>query len=96
MTEEQLNMLHEVSILLGQMRKVIEQAAVIKTVYRHFKKSTPSEKNDPLEKNELGVEKNYYLLKKILGELDIIQDVNTLSRVHIKKFCEQLDPSVEI
>lgn len=96
MTEEQLTMLHEVSILLGQMRKVTEQAAVIKTVYRHLEKSTPSEKNDPLEKNDLGVEKNEYLVKKILGELDIIQDVNILSRVRIKKFCEQLDPSVEI
>ena len=96
MTEEQLNMLHEVSILLGQMRKVTEQAAVIKNVYRHLENHTPSEKNDPTEKNDLRVEKNEYLVKKILGELDIIQDVNILSRVHIKKFCEQLDPSVEI
>ena len=96
MTEEQLNMLHEVSLLLGQMRKVAERAAVIKTCYCHFEKHTPSEKNDPLEKNDSGVEKNQYLLKKILGELDIIQDVNILSRVHVKEFCRQLDPSVEI
>lgn len=96
MTEEQLNMLHEVSILLGQMRKVAEQAAVIKTVYRNLENGAPSEKNDLTEKNDMGVEKNAHLLKKILGELDIIQDTNILSRVHIKKFCEQLDPSVEI
>ena len=96
MTEEQLNMLHEVSILMGQMRKVAEQAAVIKTVYRHLENHTLSEKNGPIEKNDMVVEKNHYLVKKILGELDIIQDVNILSRVHIKELCKQLDPSVEI
>ena len=96
MTEEQLNMLNEVSMLLGQMRRVTEQAAVIKTVYRHLLNTIPSEKNDPLEKNEQGVEKNGYLLKKILEELDIIQDVNILSRVKIKKYCQQLDTSVDI
>ena len=90
MTEEQLLMLNEVSILLGQIRKVTEQAAVIHTKYRQFEKMTCPKKNDPV------YEKNCFLLKKILGELDIIQDVNILSRVHIKKFCEQLDPSVEI
>lgn len=95
MTEEQLFMLREVSILLGQMRKVTEQAAVIKTVFRHFEDQIPSEKNDPLEKND-PIEKNARLLKKILDELDVIQDVNIVSRVHIKKFCEQLDPYVEI
>ena len=90
MTEEQLLMLNEVSILLGQMRKVTEQAAVIHTKYRQFEKNDPSEKNDPV------YEKNCYLLKKILGELDIIQDVNIRSRVVIKKYCQMLDPAVDL
>lgn len=89
MTEEQLNTLHEVSILLGQMRKVVEQAAVIKTVYRRFERSIPSEKNNTIEKNAR-------LLKKILDEFDIIQDVNIVSRTRVKNLCKQLDPSVEI
>ena len=90
MTEEQLLMLNEVSILLGQIRKVCEQSAVIRTKYRYLEKNGQPEKNDPV------YEKNLDLLKKILGELDIIQDVNIASRVRIKKLCEQLDPAVEM
>ena len=95
MTEDQLIMLNEVSRLLGQMRKVAEQAAVIKTVYkyvetdRRLEKMTRSKKNDPAEKNRL-------LLKKILDELDIIQDVNIVSRTRVKRICKQLEPAVEI
>ena len=95
MTEDQLIMLNEVSILLGQMRKVAEQAAVIKTVYKYIEtdsrleKMTPSKKNDPAEKNRL-------LLKKILDELDIIQDVNIVSRTRVKRICKQLEHAVEI
>ena len=89
MTEEQLVMLNEVSILLGQMRKVAEQAAIIKTVYRYFETDSRLEKNDSVEKNRL-------LLKKILDELDIIQDVNIVSRTRVKRICKQLEPAVEI
>lgn len=96
MTEEQLMMLNEVSILLGQIRKVTEQAAVIHTKYLHFEKNAPSEKNDQSEKNDPVCEKNRLLLKTILDELDIIQDVNILSRVRIKKYCQMLDPAVDL
>ena len=95
MTEDQLVMLNEVSILLGQMRKVAEQAAVIKTVYKYLETDSRSEKNDPLEKND-SAEKNRLLLKKILDELDIIQDVNIVSRTRVKRICKQLDPVVEM
>lgn len=95
MTEDQLTMLNEVSILLGQMRKVAEQAAVIKTVYKYIEISSRLEKNDPVEKND-SVEKNRLLLKKILDELDVIQDVNIVSRTRVKRICKQLDPAVEI
>lgn len=95
MTEDQVVMLNEVSILLGQMRKVAEQAAVIKTVYRYLETDSRSEKNDPLEKND-SAEKNRLLLKKILDELDIIQDVNIVSRTRVKRICKQLDPVVEM
>lgn len=95
MTEDQLVMLNEVSILLGQMRKVAEQAAVIKTVYKYIETDSRSEKNNPLEKND-SAEKNRMLLKKILDELDIIQDVNIVSRTRVKRICKQLDPVVEM
>lgn len=90
MTEEQLLMLNEVSILLGQIRKVTEQAAVIHTKYRQFEKNDLSEKNDPV------YEKNCLVLKTILDELDIIQDVNILSRVRIRKYCKMLYPAVDL
>ena len=95
MTEDQLVMLKEVSILLGQMRKVAEQAAVIKTVYKYVETDSRLEKNDPLEKND-SAEKNRLLLKKILDELDIIQDVNIVSRTRVKRICKQLDPVVDM
>lgn len=90
MTEEQLLMLNEVSILLGQMRRVSEQSAVIRTKYRYLEKNGQPEKNDPV------YEKNQYLLKKILGELDNIQDVNIVSRTRIKNLCKQLEPNVDL
>lgn len=95
MDEQSLEMLHEVSTLMMEMRRVCMSAAVIKTKYRYMSNDVTVNKYATSEKNPL-TEKNSTLLKKILGEMDIIEDVNSLSRNHIKKFCEQLDPAVEL
>lgn len=95
MDEQSLEMLHEVSTLMTKMRRVCMSAAVIKTKYRYLLNNRPVNKYATSEKNPL-TEKNLTLLKKILGEMDIIEDVNSVSRNHIKKFCEQLDPAVEL
>lgn len=95
MDEQSLEMLHEVSLLMMEMRRVCMSAAIIKTKYRYMMNDVMVNKYGTSEKNPL-TEKNLTILKKILGEMDIIQDVNVLSHHHIKKFCEQLDPAVEM
>lgn len=95
MDEQSLEMLHEVSLLMMEMRRVSMSAAIIRTKYRHLLNEVPINKYGTSEKNPL-TEKNLTILKKILGEMDIIEDVNILSRHHVKKFCENLDPAVEM
>lgn len=93
MDEQAFEMLHEVSLLMMEMRRVCMSAAIIRSKYRYILNEVPVNKYRTSEKNPL-TEKNLTILKKILGEMDIIEDVNTLSRHHIKKFCEILDPDV--
>ena len=95
MDERSLEMLHEVSLLMMEMRRVSMSAAIIRTKHRHLLNEVPVNKYGTSEKNPL-TEKNLAVLKKILGEMDIIEDINILSRHHIKKFCEKLDPAVEM
>lgn len=95
MDEQSLEMLHEVSLLMMEMRRVCMSAAIIKTKYRYMMNDVTVNKYGTSEKNPL-TEKNLAILKKIFDEMDLIQDVNVLSHHHVKKFCEQLDPAVEI
>lgn len=95
MDEQSLEMLHEVSLLMMEMRRVCMSAAIIRTKYRHLLNEVPVNKYRTSEKNPL-TEKNLTILKKILGEMDIIEDVNILSRNHVKKFCETLGPAVDM
>lgn len=95
MDEQSLEMLHEVSLLMMEMRRVCMSAAIIRSKYRHLLNEVTVNKYGTSEKNQL-TEKNLTILKKILGEMDIIEDVNILSRHHVKKFCEKLDPAVEM
>lgn len=85
MSEDETMMLQEVGYLLGSIRRVCEESAVIRTKYRYLEKEVGTEKNDPV------LEKNRAILKKILGELEVLQDVNVLSRVRIKRQIAQLD-----
>lgn len=95
MDEQSLEMLHEVSLLMMEMRRVCMSAAIIKTKYRYMLNDVPVNKYGTSEKNPL-TEKNLDVLKKIFGELYIIEDTNSLSRSHIKNFCQQLDPAVDL
>lgn len=95
MDEQSLEMLHEVSLLMMEMRRVCMSAAIVRSKYRHLLNEVPVNKYGTSEKNPL-TEKNLTILKKILGEMDIIEDVNILSRHHVKKFCEMLDPAVDM
>lgn len=90
MTEEQEMCIRDISILLGAMRKVQEEAAVIRCKYRHLEK-----KFDASEKNSDLPEKNQVIMNMIFGRLDIIQDACTTNRVIMKSLLKQLDPPVE-
>lgn len=90
MTEEQEMCLRDINVLLSDMRRVQEDAAVLRCKYRHLEK-----KFDPSEKNFDLPEKNQVLINMILGRLDIIQDTCTTNRVIMKSLLRQLDPPVE-
>ena len=95
MDEQSLEMLHEVSLLMRDMRKVCMSAAVIKTKYRYMMNDITVNKYKNSEKNPL-TEKNFNILKKFFGELYIIEDTSSVSRSHIKNFCQQLNPAIDI
>ena len=90
MTEEQLEALHEISILLGKLRKVSMEAAVIRTKYKGFEVYPDLEKNDDPSK------KNKALMKKILEYMDVVQDASVMLGVKIRGLCKELDPEVNI
>lgn len=90
MNEEQEMCLKDISVLLGAMRRVQEEAAVVRCKYRHLeKKFAPSEKIFDIP------EKNQVVMNMIFGRLDIIQDTCTTNRVIMKSLLRQLDPPVD-
>lgn len=90
MTEEQLEALHEISILLGKLRRVSMEAAVIRTKYKGF------EVYPDLEKNDDPTKKNKAIMKKILEYMDIVQDASVMLGVKIRNLCKELDPEVDL
>lgn len=90
MTEEQLEALHEISILLGKLRRVSMEAAVIRTKYKGFEIYPDLEKNDDPSK------KNKATMKKILEYMDVVQDASAALSVKIRGLCKELDPEVTL
>lgn len=84
MSEDYTQCSAELSELLGHIRRANEIAARVRTEYRYY------EKNDPVEKNA-SIEKKWGIMKKILGELVILQDTSTLSSVKLKKLMEEYE-----
>ena len=97
MNERQEMCIRDISVLLGEIRKVQEEAAVIRCKYRDLeKKYEVFEKNSDGEKrHDIIAEQNQIIFNMILGRLDIIQDTTTTNRVIMKRLLRQLNPSVE-
>lgn len=90
MTEEQLEALHEISILMGKLRRIAMEAAIIRTKYKGFEVYPDLEKNDDPSK------KNKAIMKKMIEYMDIIQDTSVTERSRLKNMCQQLNPECKI
>lgn len=88
MSEDYIECSVELSELLGHIRRANEIAARVRTEYLYY------EKNDPIEKKCI-YRKKWGIMKKILGELVILQDTSTLSSVKLKKLMEELEKEEE-